>query len=961
MKKILLYILLVWANTVSYANDNIYAVNNTYYPTIEDVGLSTSYSKDHNTLYNLVNIGYSHSSRQIQVTKKIDGNYQLIQKITVQASDKLKKIYQLKLVGNYLLAISSDYYLRYKIEDNGSLSYLDNKSVDVNFFGQFIDINENLLADYNDNSHSINFYEIDTINGTLNFLFSKQNIPELSAIYINRLVYNIYNNELWLFSHSVSELTLIIYDIASNSITEKNRLVYNYKSDYDSVNNSPFSTIKLSSNGSQFYINNGVAYFFFEISNTDELLLVNRINLGAELRSPAIASHINSHYFISKIFNSVSGQFETFACYVDWENMTIAKMPVIFSYSDLYSLKFVTESLIFAKGGFFEFNNGTIGEKQAIDYSFFPTLPDKVSHHFNNKAKGVIYDKDSQQLAFLGSTLTESSYNNTLNIWEYNENNNALAFLATYNFIISTSDKPFTRIYLAGVFNNNYYVIKNTQNDYNYTELLHLSLIDNKLRLISSTPMMSNGYYISVAQTLKINKSTLAIFYGIGENFYISYCHLDDEGKLINCEEKPLLANLEFDLDSFSYYFYSLKEIDSFLFAPKLDVDKINKSIPSAIILKYDSQAEQFVVQQQIPLPKSDSSSSPYQGVSRALLVNNGKDLFITSDKVYYYSYDNAAKKWKLTEQLSGPQYADQDLITVENNYFIDRFSGQSFLYSANDKMFYRSEQYNNISTTNAWYLLTSPNKGIMVAGLNKVSLSTFSFVNRNPTKYKGGFDLHRLDAIQDKPIEINIGQYFINSNKDSIKVTGLGEDLHPKLSWDGEFIRGKLTNEDMFSSPFDEDPTPAEPFQVRISFSNRVFYFYIVPKNVNDAPVLLEPLGIQYLKVNETYSGELYGIVKDPDREEIFFSYKNLPKGFTGEKYGRIQGTITKKGQYTIEVTATDPQGANLTFNLRLNVTSTGEKELESNASTSGGTTSKWLFILLLYTFLLRRKFVIK
>ncbi len=958
MKKVLLYTIVILANiAVSYASDDIYDVHNTYYPTIKDVGLSTSYNPDSDTLYNLVNIGYSNSSRQIQVTKKINGNYQLIQKITVQTDDNSSKVFKLKLVGNYLLVIGSDYYLRYKIEDNGSLLYFDKKSVDINFFGQFIEVNENLLADYHDNSLSINFYEVDTINGTLNFLFSKQNIPELSALYINKLVYNTYNNELWLFSHSVSELTLIVYDIASNSITEKNRLFYNYKSDYDSANNSPFSTIKLSSNGSQFYINNGVAYFFFEISNTSELLLVNRINLGAELRSPAIASHIKTNYFIGDVFMSASGQLEVFAYYVDWENMTITKTPIILSYSDLHSLKFVTENLIFTKGGFFEFYNGTIGEKQAINYSFFPTLPDNVSHNFNNKAKGVVYNKESQQLVFLGSTWIEPPYSNTLNIWKYNENNNALTFLDSYNFIISASDKPFTSLYLAGVFKYNYYVIRNTNNDYNYTELLHLSLIDNKLQLISSTPIMSNGYYPSVAQTLKINESTLAMFYGIGENFYISYCHLDDEGKLINCEEKPLLANLEFDLSSFSYYFHFLKEIDSFLFAPKSNVDMINKSTPSAIILKYDSQAEQFVVQQQIPLSKSDSSYRPYQGVSRVLLVNNGKDLFITSDKVYYYSYDNAAKKWILTEQLSGPQYADQDLITVENNYLIDRFSGQSFLYSANDKTFYYSEQYNNIATSNAWYLLTSPNKGIMVAGSNRVSLSTFSFVNRNPSKYKGGFDLQRLDAIQDKPIEINIGQYFINGNKDSIKVTGLGEDLHPKLSWDGEFIRGKLTNEDMFYSPFDEDPTPAEPFQVRISFSNRVLYFYIVPKNVNDAPVLLEPLGIQYLKVNETYSGELYGIVKDPDREEIFFSYKNLPKGFTGEKYGRIEGTITKKGQYTIEVTATDPQGANLTFNLILNVTSTGEKEVESNASTSGGTTGKWLLILLLYSFLLRRK----
>ncbi|MGL5391089.1 MAG: putative Ig domain-containing protein, partial [Shewanella sp.] len=265
------------------------------------------------------------------------------------------------------------------------------------------------------------------------------------------------------------------------------------------------------------------------------------------------------------------------------------------------------------------------------------------------------------------------------------------------------------------------------------------------------------------------------------------------------------------------------------------------------------------------------------------------------------------------------------------------------YIFDTVEKKFYSSGQ--GYASANSWFQLTQNNMGFYV-DLHSPKITTFTLTNSTPIVYKGGLHSESIPAIQDVPLAINIKQHFLNG-KDIYFGDVNNDTLNPKLTWDGEYIRGLFNNEDMFLYPNLMDKTPASKMQIRVYYGdNRRFadLFYITPTNVNDAPILTSTVDTEYLQKGVLYAGHLGEIVRDPDRELVRYSYINVPNGLIGDETGLFKGMVQTKGRYTMTVKATDDMGASLTFDVNFVVNDTGEPD-----KPSGGTIDFSLLILLL------------
>lgn len=367
--------------------------------------------------------------------------------------------------------------------------------------------------------------------------------------------------------------------------------------------------------------------------------------------------------------------------------------------------------------------------------------------------------------------------------------------------------------------------------------------------------------------------------------------------------------------------------------------------------MKWQSDINDFVVFQEIVIPERVDSSR-FSGVEAIYTINDGKELIVGSDMLLHYQYSSEENKFFLSKMKNSISYPKEAIYLKSENYFIERSGRNSYVFDDEDKYFYKSSQVYAIA--NGWFQLTDDKKGFFV-NLMSPNITTFTLSNPNPLIYKGGLPKDSVPAVQDVPLAINIKKSFLNGN--NLVVTGFHtENIDERLVWDGEYIRGTFTNEDMFASRNLNDPTPASPIQVRVNIpplSTEIFY--ITPTNVNDAPILTAEIGIQYLEKDQEYYGGLPGIVIDPDREPVTYTYKNVPSGLMAREDGIFQGAVKTKGQYLMTVTATDPLGAQLTFDVTFIVNDTGEPEKSSEGG--GGTMDFTLLMLLIALFFRRLK----
>lgn len=572
------------------------------------------------------------------------------------------------------------------------------------------------------------------------------------------------------------------------------------------------------------------------------------------------------------------------------------------------------------------------------------------SNQLPRRSSQILFDNASNQIMISGNYGSFDSPDRNLYIWQYEEGTNDVSFLGASSFGYHPDLVLSGYVRLVGKLENNYYAVKHQNNGISST-LARFNLEGGELTLEQEIPLKLNSSHNQVVQTFFANQNTIVSLYFSNTNFFIAVCKLDENGIIESCNQKPLLSDYTFSIQSNFYKFFNLEGHNTFLFASNRTLQSSDGIQPKAFIFEFDQNINDLVLVQEMLLPEEIESPGNYESVNTAYTINNGKDLIVGFSKASHYYIDEVTQEWVASGFKSKFTYPQEAITYTNDNYFINR-AGAPYLYDKADKSFNKTNQI--VNTYNSWFQLTSNKHGFFIDISATPQISTFTLSNTTPAIYKGGIPTDDIYIIQDKTVEINIGQYFLNAS--GIEVTGFNNsEIHEKLVWDGEFIRGTLTNDDMFYNGYLNDPKPADDFQARVYFENNLLaYFYLIPTNVNDVPILLEQIETEYMKVGDAYSGNLQQIVRDPDRESVSFTYKSVPTGLSAQEDGTISGIINKSGTYTMTIIATDNDGAQLSFDLTIVVNSSGASE--NNSTSSGG--GSFGFTLLAIVFLLYRRY---
>lgn len=599
---------------------------------------------------------------------------------------------------------------------------------------------------------------------------------------------------------------------------------------------------------------------------------------------------------------------------------------------------------------FFSVSSIAVESPYSIDKTYENNLP--------KSSLKVAFSEAKKEILISGTAGDEFSADKRIYLWKYNVDNNGVDYISSASFGIASDLVGYINVEPIGEYNKNYYALYDSNYD-GVRKLVRFTLDGSELSLSQEVEFSSgSGRSSSYVEQVKfVNKDTIIALHPnyddthTGKTSYdYSVCKLSINGVIDSCERKKILADKSLISNS-TYKLYRLEGRDEVIFSPERVGINETKVEPKLYALKWQSDINDFVVFQEIVIPERVDSSR-FSGVEAIYTINDGKELIVGSDMLLNYKYSSEDNKFFLSKMKNSVSYPKEAIYLKSENYFIERSGRHSYVFDDEEKYFYKSSQVYAIA--DGWFQLTDDKKGFFV-NLMSPNITTFTLSNPNPLIYKGGLPKGSVPAVQDVPLEINIKKHFLNGN--NLVVTGFQtEYIHERLIWDGEYIRGTFSNEDMFASKNLIDPTPASPIQVRVNIpplSTEIFY--ITPTNVNDAPILTAEIGIQYLQKDQEYYGGLPGIVIDPDREPVTYTYKNVPSGLMAREDGIFHGAVKTKGQYLMTVTATDPLGAQLTFDVTFIVNDTGEPE----KSSGGGAVNYSLFILLITLFFRRLKHI--
>ena len=453
--------------------------------------------------------------------------------------------------------------------------------------------------------------------------------------------------------------------------------------------------------------------------------------------------------------------------------------------------------------------------------------------------------------------------------------------------------------------------------------------------------MAKDGESLGFLNALFLSPNTVGVRQRSQEKLTMNICRLSDEYRIENCELKDVLNELEiFSPDA--YDFFPLDSQNNFLFANELTLFSSTNPRPKHYFISYDNELLDFAIIQKIDL--AEDSSGNYQGIDDVYISTNGKNLYLAKQTVQHLQLIENSNQWEFSDDVSYSNIREF-VANDRGDFFVNRDGYHLRTLDPDGHKFYQSDYFNGLNINDAWFELLNNDHGFFVGGSGVSQLSTFSIDDSRPAVYKDNFDYFDLDAIQDDLLQVDLSDYFVNVEKLFI------DGLKGGLIWEPPFVKGSLVNADMFYSTDINDSRPALTFRIDMFLNenadNSAAYFDVTPINKNDAPVLVGDLSTQYLDAGQQYEGVLSDIVKDPDRENVNFSYENLPSGISGDLSGGISGSISKAGTYTIIVTATDELAASFEFNLVLVVRSSSAS---SESSSGGGVLSLGMLILYLF-----------
>jgi len=779
-----------------------------------------------------------------------------------------------------------------------------------------------------------------TILDTLDFLEQDENVVST----VSHIQYQLASNTLWLFKNTNALYRFEQLALSNQTLESVQQYSYTFDAGFDYVNEAGIYYAHQDASANAVIIQNYRRTFIFQLDEIAQSVSLELSQLHGNDRF-LTGSADTDEQIIARDGN-------LYLVNVDWNNYQPSYTNTQISsaypeYDFITGTVLLGQDTINAQVEFYSLQQGILTSSDL-------RLTSELGRALPKRLIDSQFDRQTGRLAIIGS---ESSTTTApmLYIWQYHEATDSAEFLAA-SLILSAEMQPeFYNFEIIGA-NGDYFYLYTKSNDTIQSQVRVYYLQNDELQLVQNYDLSGNAE-LSINDHLFVADNKIAFFPYIpsSNSYFVRLCDVMEDGLISGCSDQGLFNDRLFHVSSSDFQLKQLANSEQLLFAPRQTIYKMTEQDISTWILKYNPDSGQIETIQTLENPSDETKFYP---LNSGFTYNQGQLLYLYYDQAYLHQWNQNTSNWESVDNVSGIRYPTSPMATAEASYFINE-DGHAYLLDSAINQFYRSDQDVNLGDSNSTYQITMGNKGYVLDIGSSSRLMTFELMDTTPFYYKGDMSIGNIEALQDAQFNVDIGQYFLNNTDDSIEllIDGLTVDelQNPRISWDGAILSGTLNNEDMFNGP--SSSQEADDFFVRISYDNAsIDTFRIMPVNVNDAPELIQQIGTQSLEPGQAYEGSFGGYVVDPDREYVTYSYENMPTGMTGTDDGMIQGSITNEGSYSITVTATDPNGASLVFDINIVVQRVTTPPPVSSGGGGGGGTMNWLVMLLLSAYLYSR-----
>lgn len=867
----------------------------------------------------------------------------------------LNSVNSMIIVDNYLLVLSDTSANFYTIGEFAQLSFLKIQEIDdqlpmgASLQGRITSAGQNRYTLHS--RDAMYLLAIETSSQSLVVLDTVSFTEEDGgASNVTYLQYQINSDALWVFKNTDAAYRFERFELSNQIFDRVERYDYTFSADFDSTNEAGLNYAHHDINSNAVVVQNDRRTFIFDLDASDKSVTLaysalhgNDVFLAG---SPSSDEQLIAREGLIYLFG------------VDWNNLqaTYSNTNVSATY---WKYDFIGASDILGQDPF-EGAAELYSLQQGIFSSTDKRFTSQLSDSMPKRLIASAYDKQSSRILMLGS---ETSTNTLakLYVWQYNAQEDTADFITSERVLPTEADGNFYNFEIIGTYGDFIYVYT-VSNLTLRSEILVFQLADGNLQLLQNVDWSgTSDIVVNDFALIAENKIALFPYIPASNAYFIRLCDISEDGMIRSCADKTILEGRTFQVASNSFELIKLNNTEQLLLTSKQTIFKNIETDISTWFLKYNIDTEQFDSVQTLNNP-SDADS--FYKLESGFTYQQGSKLSLRYDqnKTFAFEWNETSQQWDILDIQPETDFLTAPMATAENSYFINN-NGQAYILDIESDNFYRGEQNINLGNFNSTYYIANENKGYVLDIDSTSKLITFELANTTPVQYIGDMAIGNVDAVQDIPFEVNLGNYFLNLQSDSIELRVDGSEpvsvLSPQISWNGRVLSGVLNNEDMFSGQFSSQEASARVVQVWFQ-NRRLDTFSINPINVNDAPILTQSIETQNLEIGQAYQGDLNEIVSDPDREQIIYSFAGLPSGMAGTNDGFIQGSIATAGNYAITVTATDPVGATLVFNINIVVTNTNAAPPESSdggGGGGGGSVSLFSLIVILVCGVMRRR----
>lgn len=663
------------------------------------------------------------------------------------------------------------------------------------------------------------------------------------------------------------------------------------------------------------FLNNGAEYFI-TIDNNDELQVkINEQEKAISFVSEFVGNDqfytdinqelikVNVDWQQQQLLYSDSGMTNTYQGPWDYElqdYVTKLSLPIVLS----------ENFLLFYAGDNFNYYLYQLDQQQKTgDKIGLEELPEaNIPRVLPNTPNLSVYEQQTNDLFFLGLRYLGGGY--SLYHWQLNDQTGKMQYQTQYP-METVSGFSMTWQLIGKNGSDVYFLMSKTEISTNdkHQFSVQYKITAQGLEKVNEVALTSPFYSSAISmQAFMANSTTMVVIHQVPSNDQEPQISICDFTKL-TCENRSLPDSISFIEGQQVAKFYPLKQQDKYLFVTR----EMSSNELKLFIVIYNAVTQNFEFKQQLDI----SNVEPKNNVFSFYAMSNGKELFING---HYFYFDTENSLWQASD-ISNVGIMSNLHANSDESFFVDE-RGKTFAYSAKHKRLVATNQSSNFSChTKPKFVSKSDHVIAFESASSRTCLASAEFANQKPVLIISPFEENLLPMLQDQPLDYDFSDHILNLDKATVEVN------HAKLDWQSPHVTGVLNNEDMFLYPYNGTGQPsqkraANTFSIEVFDEiRRVANIQVQPTNVNDAPILKNSIEDQVLNKGEAYVGEMYDLVRDPDRDPLTFSFSNLPPGMTGSSGGRISGTPSKSGEFKVSVNVTDPQNSALNFDFNMKI----------------------------------------